>query len=322
VGALALAVIFTGLVRWLLSDDFLAAPQGADDYSHLTTLRMVEVASALFLLYFFVTCIAVPLFKRRRFEFDGMLLIGCLAVHFIDPVFNYFSPTFLQNAYSVNAGSWANFIPGYASPSGDAHYVEGVLWAAALYGLFGIAAAKAGCWLLGHMRRRWPGSGNIALYGALFVLFATGDVVVENFFVRNEIYIFWGAWEPFTLWAGHVYQFPLYETLLATIYALGFVYLRDSRDDRGHSFVERGVDRVRVPRRARTLMSFCAVTGFALVWAVASYFGPYMYTSMQADSYPPLPSYLQPGAFCGLPGDEPCPSQNLQQQKDGFTPAP
>jgi Spirocyclase AveC-like len=119
VGVIAVAVIAQGIGRWVASDQFAAAPKGPDHYPHLAVLRVVEVISALFLLYFFITCIVIPLRQRRGFEFDGMLLLGCLAVHFFDPLFNYFSPTFLQNAYSVNAGSWANFIPGYASPSGS-----------------------------------------------------------------------------------------------------------------------------------------------------------------------------------------------------------
>ncbi|MHB8690460.1 MAG: spirocyclase AveC family protein [Solirubrobacteraceae bacterium] len=318
VGLVAIVVIAQGIGRWVGSSQFAAAPKGSDRYGHLAVLRVVEVISALFLLYFFVTCVVAPLVRRRRFEFDGMLLLGCLAVHFFDPLFNYFSPTFLQNAYSLNAGSWANFIPGYASPSGNAHYVEGVLWAAALYGLFGIAAAKIGGWLLGRMRRRWPGAGNFALYSVLFAVFAAGDLIVENFFVREQIYIFWGAWSPITLWAGKVYQFPLYETVLATVYALGFVWLRDSRDDRGRSWVERGVDRVQAPRRARTAMSFCAIVAFSLVWALGSYFGWYMAISMKANSFPPLPSYLRAGAFCGLSGEPLCPSQFLARESSRF----
>ncbi len=317
-GLVAIIVIAQGIVRWLGSDQFAAAPKGPDPYPHLTVLRIVEVISALFLLYFFVTCVAVPLIRRRRFEFDGMLLLGCLAVHFFDPLFNYFSPTFLQNAYSVNAGSWANFIPGYASPSGNAHYVEGVLWAAALYGLFGIAAAKIGGWLLARMRRWWPRTGNLALYALLFVIFSVGDLVVENFFVREQIYVFWGAWSPVTLWAGKAYQFPLYETVLAVVYALGFVWLRDSRDDRGRSWVERGVDRVHAPRRVRSAMSFCAIVAFSLVWALGSYFGWYMAISMKANSFPALPSYLRAGAFCGLRHEPLCPAQFLARERAQF----
>ena len=322
IGAVTLAVIISGIVRWILSAEFVATPTGVDPYPYLITLRVVELLSALFLLYYLVTCVVQPWIRERRFIFDGRLLIGCLGVHFVDPMFNYFSPTFLQNAYSLNRGSWANFIPGYASPSGSAGYVEGILWAAALYGLFGIAAAKIGGWMLAKLRERYVGISNVAAYGVLFIAIAIGDLIVENFFVRAEIYIFWGAWSPVTLWAGEVYQFPLYETLLATIYALGFVWLRDSRDDEGRSIVERGVDRIKLGPSMRSLLSFCAVVGFSLVWSIVSYFGPYMFISMKADQFPPIPSYLRGGAFCGLANTPRCPSQYLKQIDDTFNSVP
>lgn len=322
IGMVTIAVIVVGIARWLVSDDFVATPTGSDIYPYLIELRIVELISVLFLLYFFVTCIFVPLRRDKRLPFDGKLLIGCLAVHFVDPLFNYFSPSFLQNAYSLNRGSWANFIPGFASPSGDAGYVEGILWAAALYGLFGVAAAQGGGWVLAKLRTRWPQRNNVLHYLCLFLLICVLDLIVENYFVRREIYIFWGAWSPFTLWAGEVYQFPLYETLLASLYALGFVYLRDTRDDQGLSFVERGIDRLYVSARVRSWMSFCAITAFSLVWAIVSYFGPFIYTSMQADAFPALPSYLQGGAFCGQEGQPICPAQYVQQINQTYVVAP
>jgi hypothetical protein len=319
IGVVTIGVIVAGIWRWLFSADFVATPTGNDVYPHLLALRVVEIVSALFLLYFFVTCIVLPYQRERRIPFDGKLLIGCLAVHFVDPMFNYFSPSFLQNAYSLNRGSWANFIPGYASPSGDAGYVEGILWAAALYGLFGVAAAQGGCWLLGKLRRRFSGIGNITAYGLMFVLFCMLDLAIENYFVRMQIYVFWGAWSPFALWPGELYQFPLYETLLAVIYALGFVWLRDSRDDQGLSYVERGVDCIQLGPRTKSWLSFFAITAFSLVWGIGSYFGPFIYTSMQADSFPPLPSYLQGGAFCGIDGKPECPAQYLQKADLDYT---
>lgn len=55
---------------------------------------------------------------------------------------------------------------------------------------------------------------------------------------RNRI----GATNPCSMWPGKIYQFPLYETLFAVVYALSFVWLRDCRDADGFSPVERGAD--------------------------------------------------------------------------------
>jgi len=317
-GAVVLVTLLVTAARWIASDHFDPSPTGADHYEYLLTLRIVEVASVLFLLGMLVRCVVLPWRRDRSVGFDGKLLIGCLCVHFIDPVFNYFSPSFIQNAHSVNAGSWSDFLPGFASPAGDAHFVEGVLWAAALYGVFGVAAAIAGCWLLDRLRARLPRASNLSLYTVLFAIFSIADLIIENFFVRTEIYIFWGAWSPLTLWAGETYQFPIYETILAVTYALGFVWLRDSRDEHGHSWVERGLSRVRASGPVRWAMSFCAIVGFSLMWGMASYFGWFMALSMKSDAFPQTPSYLQGGAFCGLEGKDPCPAQYLRALNERY----
>jgi len=146
-------------------------------------------------------------------------------------------------------------------------------------------------------------------------VFAVGDFVIENFFVRMEIYIFWGAWSPLTLWAGELYQFPIYETVLAVTYALGFVWLRDSRDGNGNSWVERGRERLAIGRRLRTTVGFLGLVGFSLMWGIASYFGPFSYFAMKSDAFPAPPSYLQGGVFCGTGELPQCPSEYVRQLK-------
>lgn len=85
-----------------------------------------------------------------------------------------------------------------------------------------------------------------------------------------------GTRSPVALCAGEVYRFPLNETPLTDIHALGFVWRRDSRDGECRSFVERGVKRLKLSMGMKSLMSFCAVVGFSLVWGIASHFGPFM----------------------------------------------
>lgn len=320
IGTAVLIVIVVGILRWLWSDDRRPTNPGADHYHFMAVLRVIEVLSAALLLILFFALVVRPAARERRLGFDGMLLIGCLLVHFIDPVFNYFSPSFLQNSYSVQWGSWTNFIPGYASPSGTAGFVEGILWAAALYGLFGVVAAYGGCAILTWLRQRWPNLSNFSHYAMLSAIFCVIDLVVENVFVRAQIYVFWGAYPPLTLWTGKLYQFPIYETVLAAVYAVGFVWLRDSRDADGYSAVERGADDLGVLRRFSTSVRFLAITGFCLVWGMVSYFMPFTWMSMMSDSYPTLPSYLQGGAFCGTEAKQPCPSQYLHELKMTYRP--
>lgn len=77
---------------------------------------------------------------------------------------------------------------------------------------------------------------------------------------------------------------------------------------------------MRVPSIVRGAMSFCAIVAFSLVWSIASYFGWFAALSMKSDSYPPIPSYLQGGAFCGHGSTPACPSQYLHRLNDKTAP--
>jgi hypothetical protein len=324
IGTITLGVIAYGMGGWLISRPRATDP-GADFYPYLTALRITEFASAALLIGLFGWLVVRPAVRRRPIGFDGMLMVACLLVHFIDPTFSYFSPSYIQNSHSVQWGSWADHIPGYASPAGAAGFVEGVLWAAALYGVFGIVAALGGCALLRRLRRRWPDRSDFFHYALLFVIFCPIDLIIENFFVRTQIYLFWGAYSPLTLWAGELYQFPLYETFLAVVYALGFVWLRDSVTADGLSAVERGADDLGRLQRLSGPIRFAAIAGFCLVWGMVSYFMPFNWMAMKSDAYPPLPSYLQGGAFCGVSGKPDCPSQYLREMTENYgrsAPAP
>jgi Spirocyclase AveC-like len=317
IGAAALGMIVVGLARWLAAGPRATNP-GPDPYPYLVALRLVEAAGAILLVSLFALLVVRPLLRRRPVGFDGMLMVACLLVHFVDPTFSYFSPSFIQNSHSVQWGSWADYIPGYASPAGAAGFVEGLLWAATLYGVFGIVAALGGCAILMRLRRRWPARSDFTHYIVLFGIFCVFDFIIENFFVRTQIYLFWGSWSPLTLWTGQLYQFPLYETFLAVVYALGFVWLRDSVDARGLSAVERGADDLGRARRLAGPIRFCAITGFCLVWGLVSYFMPFNWMAMKSDAYPALPSYLRGGVFCGVTGRAACPSQYLREITENY----
>ena len=316
IGAVGVAVVSSSWLRWITSGDFEKPAPGPDAYDHLWWLRTVEVLSLSLVVGFFYVFVVRPWRRERRLTFDGKLLIACTLAYYVDPILNYFNHSFAMNAHATSWGSWAQFIPGYASP-GQGRFAEGVLWAGAMYTYFGLGAALVGCGLLNRLRRRYTRVSTVWLYAAVYLAFCVGDFLVEvPLFVLPKVYVFSGVPRFGTLWAGEIYQFPIYEMLLASVFALGFTWLRDSRDDRGRSAVERGVDELRVGPRAKGLVSFLAICGAALVIAL-SYFLPYSWLSMKADSYPALPSYLRTAAYCGQPDRPLCPSQYIRQLGTG-----
>jgi hypothetical protein len=312
-GVVAVSFVYL-LVRWALSDDFAPPDPGPDHYKYLWWLRTVEVASVLAVLSFGWFTVIRPWLRTRRVPFDGKLLLGLMLAYQVDPILNYYNPSFLMNAHSVNLGAWSNGIPGYSSP-GQGQMAEGFLWAMPLYMYFGLLAAIIGGRVLAWLGQRLPSASSVSLYAMLFVLITIGDFFVEfTALVYPQLYVFAGTPTSLTLFAGQIYQFPVYHCVFAAVFAVMITWLRQSRDAAGVSAVERGLDRLAVGGRIKGLLSFLAITGWATVSALG-YFLPFAWMSMQADSYPQLPSYLTTSAYCGQPHTPLCASQYLKQLK-------
>src|SRR3546814_1151090 len=69
--------------------------------------------------------------------------------------------------------------------------------------------------------------------------------------------------------------------------------LRFYRDDKGESLAERGVSTMRLPEAAKTGLRFLALVGFCNISYFIVYFLPYNWMAMQADTFPPYPSYMR-----------------------------
>jgi hypothetical protein len=301
--------------RWALSPSFARNNPGPDHYPYLWYLRGFEitVTIAFFVMLWF--WVVKPWRRTRHVPLDGKILLGMMFAYIVDPTLNAFNHTFAMNAYGFGFGSWADQLPIGSSP-GQARFAEGLFWAPQLYVIFGLLAAMGGCAILGKLRRRLPRASNATLYAILFVLFAIADLVVEiPLIVYPQLYMFPGVPADFSLFAGRIYQFPIYQSLFAAVFAITVTWLRDSVDDTGRSAVERGVDELSSPGWRKHAMSFAAVTGFCTA-AALGYFLPYEYASTTADTFVELPSYLAPAAYCGVTNKPACPSEYLYHLKN------
>lgn len=84
--------------------------------------------------------------------------------------------------------------------------------------------------------------------------------------------------------------------------------MRWCKDDRGRSFIERGVEGLRLPLRARTPLTLLAVVGFLHSWLWISYILPYNSMAVKGKTAPAVPSYLRNG-ICGEGTNYACPSE-------------
>lgn len=277
---------------WMLSDDFAPVPLGPDPIPESIKVRAwitqggCVIAAAAVAFWLVRGCV-----RARRLTFDAMLSIGFLSIFWLDPVPNLLRPVVMFNAYYVNRGSWVEHIPGWISPNG-AKLPDSLLLELMAYVIV-VAVAIGVSRLIGFTRGRWPRGGRL---GALVVALLAMVVFVFAFEELVMIKSGWLAWSgvihAVSVFDGTPYQFPFTEGFIFGATLTAMAALHHFRDDRGRSFVQRGLDGLPVPPRVRTAVSVFAVIGFANL-AMILYNVATISLSLYIDQTPTFyPSYM------------------------------
>jgi Spirocyclase AveC-like len=178
----------------------------------------------------------------------------------------------------------------------SSRYAESLLWGLPMYVYFGITASYAGCAVIKKLRQRFPDITNASAFLIVYAIFIAGDFVLENAIIRTtDAYMFTKTYGPLTLFAGSIYQFPIYESFCAGAVSLGFTVIRLSAldDPSGLSMVERGANRV--DPRFRNLARTLAVIGVCSVLFLCLYHLPFNWLGVVGSSVINPPSYMLPG---------------------------
>lgn len=307
-GAILLVVAAQGWLRWFFSDEFgRPIPTGPDHYPYLWFLRALEAASVATTIYLCWRFLIKPWITEGKVSFDGKLVIGMMIGYFWEPMVNFYNFTFAFNAHSFSFGTWSNYIPGFRYP-GQEHLPDGLLYALPQYVYSGVLLSLIGAWWLRFSASRLPRLSEISRWAALFFILALIWMPFEFlFFILPQVWIYQSAVSSLSLFAGTIYQFPIYEGFIMALFGLGVTYLRVSRNDRGETFAEVGLQSI--SPRWRNKMSTLAVTGVVCLWTGISYFGPWTWLQVQADATAGnSPSYMRSG-ICGGGTDMACPDR-------------
>ena len=255
--------------RWIASGDFTPVPKGADTPPTYMTVsvwvhQVLLCAAALGFIWWYIVR---PWRRERRVTTEGLLVLACMTAFWQDLLSNYAHYWVIYNTEWFNMGSWYNHIPGFER--GGELMAEPLLtflpaYAAAYFGCSGLA--------VGTMRwaqSRRPHISKLGLVGVAFLTMALFDFVLEIFWVRLGVFIYPSTIPSLTLWSGELYQFPIYESIIWGAGWAAMACLRFFRDDRGRTFVERGVDTLGVSEPRKTALRFCALAGAANVFLLA-----------------------------------------------------
>jgi hypothetical protein len=290
------------VVAWWASGQFKRTPTGRDPVSSATKAWAWgwQVASVVL----FLACVVYVVRRSRRegrLTFDALILIAWTVAIWLDPATtNFFRTQMLYNSYLVNFGSWAPHIPGWLSPNAHLFPEPLIAWGG-LYGVTSLGATVIGCNAMRLGKRRWPELGKVGTVLCGLGAIAITDLILEIFFIRTGLYAYGGAIRSLSLWGGHRYQFPLYESLIFGATWTASAALRYFRDDRGRSIVERGIDEPSVSRLSSGRVNgrrILAVTGFVTV-IYTVYSLVFSLTALWGDPFPKgYPSYMING-MCG-----------------------
>lgn len=289
--------------------------------------QIVGSIGAVFCLYWFVVR---PWRRDGRISWDGMFLLAAWTVWWQDAAVNWITNNAVYNtATMLQWGSWYGLIPGWVAPNGN-QIAEPLLFSLTWYPYGMLVAVIFFNFVMRKAKARWPRLGLVGIAGVAFAVSALTDLVMEVLYVASGLYVYPTALEPVTLFAGHYYQFPLYEPI-----AWGAVWtvaacLRYVKNDKGQTFVERGIDKVKTGRlgtsKGKQWLRFLAIAGVLNLAFVCFYNIPVaIINSLYAHSWPAdiqKRSYFTQG-MCGEGTQYACPGpSNPLNRKDSVHVSP
>jgi len=201
-----------------------------------------------------------PKLRDGRVPFDGLMVVSFALMWWSDPLYNYFTPGFNYNAYFVNLGSWIGHTPGWMAPH-PTEIPQPLLWLPGVYTCAFFAMVLIVNWAFRKLRAWRPTLSPVSLWLITFVPMMVVGTLWEAAFMVMGSHTYASAIREITLNPGHYYAFPVYQGITASLLYTTWGAMRYFRDERGHSFAERGIDRLDVSERAKGWMRFFAVSG-------------------------------------------------------------
>ena len=317
IGGALLAVQLLVWARWITGPYFVRVPAGPSVPPTWMRIVLVTWTSVIMLgfpvaLYYVVIR---PWRRERRITTDGMLMGAFGLAFFQDPLLNYLNSWCTYNTWMFNRGSWVMDVPGWVSWNKPGQMMaEPLLMNAPGYSWGVLLCTMLGCWVMRRAKLRWPNIGVAGLLGVLVVFTFFFDIVMEGLFLMPMgLFTYPGAIRSLSLFPGTYHQYPIYEGLLWGGVQAGFCSLRYFTDDRGRTFVERGLEHVRGGAVKRESTRFLAIFAAVSLFFFVFYTIPAQWLAMHADPWPEdiqKRSYFTMG-ICGEGTGRLCPHPSL-----------
>ena len=288
-GAAVLAFQTYLSTAWIVSGDATRTPNGPTPIPGWHTAFLWGFGVLTWALYVFCIhrFIIRPWRRNRRLETDTLIALALFVSLWIhDPFVNYFQNWVTFTTVLPNWGNWAAHVPGIQAQDSNLLAVPFVV-SATVYLYWALPVMMLSTALMRRAKQRWPSLGPARLLALCWSVNFTFDLLAEIAWVRTGYYVYPGAIKEFTLFHGHYYQVPVYGPMLAAMILTGWAWLRYRRDDRGLTFVERGVTQLTKTSDARrTGLRFLAIVGYMTLVMVVVYDVPMSFFGKYADPWP------------------------------------
>lgn len=305
--------------KWILGPDFKRVPTGEDQLPGWmeVSLRVQEVGFFLGVLALAYFTIGRPLLRRDPIGWNGLWVIAVASVIWQDPLYSALNLSHSYNSYMVNFGSWAPDIPGWVAPNAQ-NLANPIFWDLGVYPLLFAAGSFVVVKVMRRIQARRPALGKVGMAAILFCILMVVDFVLEVAWMRLGAASYAAEFDGWTIFRGNYYQFPVFEAVLLSGVWTAFAMVCFYRDDRGLSFPERGIEKVRLGRRGKTVVRALALCGvvntIALIYPLVM---PYItaHSSRWSEDVTSR-SYFQHG-LCGEGTNVACPSNNIPIPREG-----
>lgn len=272
IGVIIMAFWAWIMIKWVTGPFFTPTVPGPTSQPEWQNWAQIVFQAVMILALFVVgyRVIIKPWRQERRFTTDGGLFIAYFTMFFQDQItFMGGGYWFLYNAHVFNMGSWFPEIPGwmaFAQPGQTAG--EPILMMGPGYAYFFIIMTFISLWIMRKFKAIWPWMTTPLLFFWVIIATALMDMVIEiGFWIPLGFYTYtYGGILPM-INRGSVQEFPLVEALWIGVLSAFIAALRYYSDDKGHTVVERGLDKVTSsPLKQAFLRLFALIAAIQLIF--------------------------------------------------------
>ena len=155
------------------------------------------------------------------------------------------------------------------------------------------------------LHEKFPRAGSLTVIVAIFITMMLADLIAEFGFIRSHGYTYLGAIRSISFWSGTQFQFPFYVPVLTAALTFGFTTLLYYRDDKGESWADRGIYKLKLTEGGKTFMRFLALTGAMHAINLITFWVPLQFFTMNGNAALDIPKYMI-NNICGEGTPYPC----------------